>query len=236
MKQIINNRFVGALASRLICWYIRLVHKTSSWEMIGREHFEALENTDTGFILAFWHSRLLMAPTVRTETNKRVFMLISANRDGEIITNAVKPFGIEFIRGSSANPKKTFKEKSGASALVQMISVLEQGSVVGMTPDGPRGPRQKAQIGIVRLSQMSGVPILPAAYATSKRSRLDTWDRFWLPWPFSKGVFVVGSPVHPAPETKEIDAYQNELEIALNEVTSHAERLTVPVRKNDAER
>jgi len=218
-KKIIKSQATARIASWFIALYIRLVQRSSQWELIGREHFEALEQDDQGFILAFWHSRLLMAATVRGETQKRVFMLISTHRDGEIIANAVKPFGIEFIRGSAANPKKTFKEKSGAPALVQMINALETGDVVGVTPDGPRGPRQKAQLGVIKLAQMAGVPILPAAYATSRGMRLNTWDRFWLALPFSKGIFAVGAPLPAPSKAADISAYRTELTTALNSIT-----------------
>ncbi|MEL7491340.1 MAG: lysophospholipid acyltransferase family protein [Pseudomonadota bacterium] len=222
-KRFLKSRAAARIASGFVAFYIRLVRRTSSWEMIGREHFEALDHPGQGFILAFWHSRLLMAPTVRGETDKRVFMLISTHRDGEIIANAVAPFGIEFIRGSAANPQKSFKEKSGAPALAQMIAALKEGAVVGVTPDGPRGPSQKAKIGVIKLAQMAGAPILPAAYATSRGRRLNTWDRFWLALPFSKGVFMVGAPLAAPGPDADVGALREALTGALNAVTDEAE-------------
>ncbi len=226
-KSLLKNPVIQGLASGSIASYIRLVRITTSWQIIGREHLAALEeNKDQGFILAFWHSRLLMVPTVRQETNRKVYMLVSLHRDGEIIVNGVKPFGIEFIRGSGANVKKKNKDKSGAPALTQMIAALKEGSIVGMTPDGPRGPRQKAQPGTVRLSIMANAPILPMAYATSRGSALGTWDRFWLAAPFSKGAFAAGAPLYPpqenTPET--IAQYRHDLEAALNRVMLTAEQ------------
>ena len=222
-KRFFKSRAAARAASGLIAFYIRLVRRTSSWSMIGREHFEALEKKGQGFILAFWHQRLLMAATVRGETQKRVFMLISTHRDGEIIAKAVEPFGIEFIRGSAANPKKSFKEKSGAPALVQMIAALEDGAIVGVTPDGPRGPSQKSKIGVIKLAQMAGVPILPAAYATSRGRTLNTWDRFWLAMPFSKGIFAVGAPLPAPSKNADVSAARAELTAALNAVTQEAD-------------
>ncbi len=227
LKRIAKSALAANIASFLIGAYIRLVHATSRWEFVGIEHFDAAEAQGRGVILAFWHGRLLMAPTVRRETGKRVFMLISAHRDGEIIAKGVKSFGIEFIRGSGANPKKRHKDKSGASAIVQMTAALRAGHVVGVTPDGPRGPGEKAQKGVIRLAQMSGAPILPAAYSATRGKRLNTWDRFLLAAPFSRGYFVAGPPI-AAPvnnDAEMVESARQSVENALLDVTRKADAL-----------
>ena len=227
LKRFAKSALAARIASFLIGAYIRLVHGTSRWSFVGREHFEEAAARG-GVILAFWHGRLLMAPTVRRETDKRVFMLISAHRDGEIIANGVKSFGVEFVRGSTANPKKPHKNKSGASAIAQMTAALKEGHVVGVTPDGPRGPREKVQKGIIRLAQMTGAPIVPAAYATSRGARLNTWDRFLLAAPFSKGVYVAGPAIHIPPENdpETVESARRNVENALLGVTRQADALT----------
>lgn len=225
LKRLAASRVVGAIASALIAFYIWLVFGTSRWTYIGREHGERLQQEDEGFIVAFWHQRLLLGASVRRETERRVFMLISAHRDGEIIANAVRPFGIELIRGSAANPKKKFKEKSGAPALAQMIAALREGGVVGFTPDGPRGPQGVAQKGVIRLAQLSGAPILPAAYSTSPGRFLGTWDRFLLAFPFSRGCFVASPPIRvPRDATPEkIEEARQMLQNALTEAAARAD-------------
>lgn len=195
-KRILRAPLTGRIASGAIAAYIRLVEATSNSAFIGREHADALLGSDKGFILAFWHARLLMGPAIRGETGKPVFMLVSTHRDGEIIANAVKGFGVELIRGSAADPKKPAKDKSGAPAVAEMIAALEAGSIVGMTPDGPRGPAEIAKIGAIKLAAFSGAPILPAAYSASRGARLDTWDRFLLAAPFSRLAFAARPPIH----------------------------------------
>lgn len=195
-KRILHSALAGRIASGAIAAYIRLVEATSRSEYIGREHADTLLQSENGFILAFWHSRLLMCPAIRGETQKPVFMLISTHRDGEIIANAVRGFGVELIRGSAADPKKPEKDKSGAPAVAEMISALEKGSIVGMTPDGPRGPAEMAKIGAIKLAAFSGAPILPVAYSASRGPRLKTWDRFLLAMPFSKLAFAARPPIH----------------------------------------
>lgn len=195
-KRLLRSTFAGRIASGAIAAYIRLVETTSRTEIIGREHADRLLGSDRGFILAFWHARLLMGPAIRGETKKPVFMLISTHRDGEIIANAVRGFGVNLIRGSAGDPKKPEKNKSGAPAVAEMIAALDAGAIIGMTPDGPRGPAEIARIGVIKLAAYSGAPILPAAYSASRGPRLETWDRFLVAAPFSRLAFAARPPIH----------------------------------------
>lgn len=233
LKRFVKSAFAAQLASALIAAYIRLVHATSHWSFVGKDDFEAAAAEGRGVILAFWHGRLLMAPTVRSETDQRVFMLISAHRDGEIIANGVRSFGVEFIRGSAANPKKPEKNKDGAPAIIQMAEALKNGHVVGVTPDGPRGPGEKVSKGVIRLAQMTGALIVPAAYSTSRGRSLSTWDRFLVAAPFSKGVYMAGKPIAVTTEKtpEAVESARQSVENALIDVTRRADEF---VSRKDA--
>ncbi|MCK5746733.1 MAG: lysophospholipid acyltransferase family protein [Oricola sp.] len=226
LKRLLRSPLAMSAAAALIGLYIRLVYGTSRWTLSGLEHFDTASAGGKGVILAFWHGRLLMAATVRRETERPVYMLISAHRDGEIITRAVSGFGIRFIRGSAAAPSKPRKDKSGASAIAQMLAALKEGSIIGFTPDGPKGPGETAKPGVIRLAQMSGAPIIPAAFSTSRGRRLSTWDGFLLAAPFSKGYYVAGAPIHVAADADAAaqERLRLELETALKSVTDEADR------------
>ncbi len=195
-KTILRSSAAGAVISAGVGAYIRLVAATSRRIFVGREHADGLLSSEKGFILAFWHARLLMGPIMRQEADRPVHMLISTHRDGELIAAAVKGFGIEMIRGSAQDPKKPEKNKSGAPAVAAMAAALRSGAIVGMTPDGPRGPAEVAKIGAVRLAAMTGAPLLPAGYAASRAKRLSTWDGFVLTLPFSRMAFAARAPIH----------------------------------------
>lgn len=195
-KRILKSPAAAGAVSAGVGLYIRLVEATSPRDFIGRAHADALLASDKGFILAFWHARLLMGPIIRRETDRRVAMLISAHRDGAMIAAAVNGFGIDMIKGSAADPKKPEKNKSGAPAVAAMIEALREGAIVGMTPDGPRGPAEVAKIGAVRLAAMTGAPILPTGYAAQGAVRLDTWDRFVLTLPFARMAFAARPAIH----------------------------------------
>lgn len=227
LKRLAKSSIVLALASFAIGSYIRLVYRTTRWTLLGREHFQAAADGGKGVIIAFWHGRLLMGAAIRRETGLPVYMLISAHRDGEIVARGVKGFGVEFIRGSASNPKKAGKNKHGASAIGQMIAALEKGSVVGFTPDGPRGPGEIVKPGVIKLAQMSGAPVVPAAYSVTRGKHMSSWDRFLLAAPFSRGYYLAGKPITVPNDASaaDLEDFRLNLETALKDVTHKVDAL-----------
>ena len=209
-----------------LCWiaaaYVRLVRVTGRWKTEGGDLPAQYLRDGKPFIVAFWHQRLLMMPyTWRSVGGDRPFnMLISSHRDGEIISRTIARFDIKTIAGS------TGKGKGGAAALRQILKVLKAGEVVGMTPDGPRGPRMRASDGIIQAARMAGVPIFPLTYSASNRKVIQSWDRFILPLPFSRGVFHWGDPIFVDRKLDEegMEAKRVELENALTELTQRTDQ------------
>ncbi|MDB6146482.1 MAG: hypothetical protein JWO45_146, partial [Spartobacteria bacterium] len=131
------------------------------------------------YIGSLWHNRLLILPFVlkRFVSNRRGAALISASRDGELLTDAIRRYGFQVVRGSSS--------KLGASALLQLSDVLTRGGDVVITPDGPRGPAYELGPGMVFLAQKTGAAVMPINMEYSSCWRFKSWDRFILPRPFS---------------------------------------------------
>lgn len=226
-KKFAKSKFAAEAAAFLIGAYIRLVYSTARRQVVGKAHLDEAEAAGKGVILVFWHGRMLLAATARPLVDRPFHMLISAHRDGEIIAGAVKSFGIDFIRGSAANPKKPDLDKGGASATAQMFAALRNGDVVGVTPDGPRGPAEKVQTGLIKLAQFSGAPIVPVSFSSSRGPRLKSWDRFLLSAPFSRCVYVAGPaiPVSPENDPETVASARAAVENALQRVTQEADRL-----------
>ncbi|KAB2835775.1 MAG: lysophospholipid acyltransferase family protein, partial [Caedimonadaceae bacterium] len=114
--------------------------------------------------------------------------LISSHSDGQYIANIVGHYGIQTIAGSSS--------KGGSQALRKILRVLKDGHAVGVTPDGPRGPRFEVSDGIIQMARLSGADIIPVTFAISRRRVLKTWDRLIFALPFSRGVLMYGKPIH----------------------------------------
>jgi len=151
-------------------------------------------------------------------------MLISMHRDGELIARAIGYFGHGTVRGSAAKPGSA-KDKGGAAALRGMLKALKAHEYVGITPDGPRGPRMRATDGIVTVARVSGAPIIPCSYSARSRFVLGTWDRFVIPLPFTRGVIVWGEPITVARDANAagVNAARLAVEARLNAVTNIAD-------------
>lgn len=158
--------------------------------LLGKPH-------DRPYIWIFWHNRLMMFPRLieRYLNQRQTAALTSASKDGEIVATFLANFGVRSIRGSSS--------RRGAAALIEMKSLLAEGCDVGITPDGPRGPRYYLNPGVLKLAQKTGIPVIPANVEYSRFWRLKTWDGFMIPKPFSKVEITMGELVEIQPTTTE---------------------------------
>lgn len=205
-----------------LCWigaqYIRFVHATGRWEVVGAHWPQQFWDAEKPFILAFWHGRLLMMP-YSWRRQAPIDMLISGHADGQLIALTVRHFGIGWIAGSST--------KGGSSALRAMLRALTSGKSVGITPDGPKGPRMRAGLGAISLARISGAPIVPAVYSAARRKILGTWDRFVMALPFSRGVFVWGAPLYVPKDADDatMEKLRRDLEGQMNALATVADRL-----------
>jgi hypothetical protein len=140
------------------------------------------------YIGALWHNRLLIFPLVlrRFFPQRHGAALISASRDGDLLSDAVQRFGYNVVRGSSS--------RLGASAILQLGEVLASHGDVVITPDGPRGPVYELGPGIIFLAQKTGAPVLPMNMEYSSCWRIKSWDRFIVPRPFAKVRVIIGAP------------------------------------------
>ena len=213
-KRLLGSAAVQALAAWLIAGYIRLVHATTRWDYEGLEHLDALRNDGRALIAGFWHQRIMMMRFLWRETSP-FSVLASPHRDGRLLARTVARLGVHILWGSS--------NRAGAAGLRAVIRTLEAGGCVGITPDGPRGPRMRVQPGIVSAARAARVPIVPAAYSVRRRRLLGTWDRFVVALPFNRGVYVIGAPIDVADLEPEIA--RRLIEDRLNELTTYADRL-----------
>ncbi|MEM6884110.1 MAG: lysophospholipid acyltransferase family protein [Verrucomicrobiota bacterium] len=138
-------------------------------------------------IFAFWHNRiLLMPPIYQKYWGKRpLVVMISRSRDGAMISDTAGRFGIESARGSSSG--------KGVAALIKLTKdLMHSGKNVGVTPDGPRGPRYSVQDGILHLARTSKLPVIPVTYELDKKWEANSWDGFQIPKPFTRCRVRIG--------------------------------------------
>lgn len=181
------------------------------------EHSPLRRLRPTPAIFAFWHSRGLASTFMYRYRGIRV--LVSPSRDGEWLTQVVGRLGFGVIRGST--------RQGPVGAVRQMVEVLQMGSDIAITPDGPLGPPQQVQPGVVYVAKQSGCPIIPFSFDCHSKWVLKSWDRFIVPKPFSRGVFTWGEPLYVKSDASEseTEGLRGELESRLNALTDQASRL-----------
>ena len=83
----------GAIAFAA-AWLIRALRATVRLRHHGDEEMRRRERAGERFILAFWHRHLLLMPY--SYRGRRISVLVSASRDGELIARTVARLGIDF--------------------------------------------------------------------------------------------------------------------------------------------
>ena len=223
LKRLLRHPAMQALLARLLGLYLSFALRTTRWALHGAEHL-APHALGEPAIMTAWHERLplmsaqwLMVRHWKGGQRRRaqVHILISRSRDGRFIAAVVRRFGIDVAPGSSS--------RGGAAAMRSLVGLLASGSHIGITPDGPRGPRRRAAAGVAQLAALSGAAILPCAAQTSRRWVLRSWDRMVIPKPFGRGVVVCG-PVIRVPRADWRESLPA-IEAALNEVADRADAL-----------
>ena len=141
------------------------------------------------FILAMWHSRILMLDHLRPN-GRALVALISEHRDGQLISRIASLGSLGQIRtvtGSSS--------RGSTKAIRELLRYARAGHTLFITPDGPRGPNMRAQRGVIALARLTGLPILPASVSAKWRTQLNSWDRMMIPRPFSRAAVRWGEPI-----------------------------------------
>ncbi len=174
-------------------WVLRVWARTLRFQLDDRADFLELP-LQQKVIGILWHNRLFLFPHIARKyaPQRRAVALISASRDGDMLADVVQRFGFKAVRGSSS--------RRGATAMLQLAEMIADGWDAAITPDGPRGPAYQMGAGVTLLAQKSQTPVLLIHMEYSSCWRLQSWDRFIIPKPFSK-VRVIFAGLHHVPAT-----------------------------------
>jgi lysophospholipid acyltransferase (LPLAT)-like uncharacterized protein len=165
-------------------------------------------------IVVFWHEYLMAPFYLRGRSNTAI--LASRHADADWLSEAARHLGFETVRGSTS--------RGGGAALLELLRKIRKMNL-GLTPDGPRGPRRRLEQGPIYLSSKLGVPLVPWGFGYDRPWRLPTWDRFAIPRPFSRARLVVGPRLKiPTELDREgMEYYRVRVERLLTRLTLEAE-------------
>ena len=184
-KKILKNFIIQNFLGLITATYIFIVRLTSSIKYENQVVPEKFWKDNQSFILAFWHSQLMMI-SYAWKSKKKINILASGHSDGRFGAIVGKYFNLKNIQVSNKNKIVSLKP---------IFKILKNNNYIGITPDGPRGPKEMVSEGIIKIAITSGVPIIPVSFWSSSNIKLNSWDSFLITLPFSKCSFVWGEPL-----------------------------------------
>jgi lysophospholipid acyltransferase (LPLAT)-like uncharacterized protein len=202
----------------LAAWAVaRLIGMTLRIHYEGQDRLEDLLRSTRGLIMITWHGRTLIPANVFR--HRGFWVMISLSRDGEMQNCIFRRFGFRTVRGSTS--------RGGIRAALELARRLKEGGALAFTPDGPRGPTHKVQLGTLLLAQKSGCPVVPLGISARPRLLVKSWDRYMVPAPFARVVWLVGEPVEVPPDADDVlkERLAGELELAVNRLERRAEEM-----------
>lgn len=207
-----RERFVASLGSGAL----NALMASCRYEREGVEHYDQFWRAGKPVIFTLWHGRLL--PCTHFHRHNGVVTLVSQHRDGEYITRVIRRWGFTAVRGSST--------RGGLDALRELIQHVRAGRSLAITPDGPKGPREKMKPGPVLIAQRTGAPIIPVVSGASRASYFGGWDRFMIPHPFARLRIAYGEPVFVPRRAgeEEIAAIMDDVERRLGGLMARVDR------------
>lgn len=216
MKKVLNY-ILAYLAPIFACILVRFLSLTSRFIFVNFEEYsEKLKSRDQ-LVHACWHGRLLFCPYTYWGKNG-ITALVSTHRDGDMVARFFAHFGINSARGSTT--------RGSIGGVKGLLKVVKNGGDLALTPDGPKGPRHVVQMGTIHIAKRTGLPIYPITYSAKKRKVFSSWDKFVMPYPFTKIVFICGEAIYIDRDAtdSEVEGKRLELEKSLIDITERADR------------
>jgi len=196
--------------------FIRLVGCTWRIAQDRSEIFHTAREHSDNLIFTFWHGRLL--PLSWAYRNHNIQVLASEHRDGDLLARTIKFLGFGNVRGSST--------RGGTRAIREMVQAIHEGYDVGITVDGPVGPRYVVKPGPIEVARQSGAAIVPVTTGSVTHKTFSSWDAFELPAPFTRVRISFGDPVIVPPDADNdvFEAKRLELENSLRALTEELDQ------------
>lgn len=206
------------VVSFLAYWLVRLLIPTLRLRVIGEDRVREMQEAGKGVILLTWHGRTII-PICRFR-KRGYWAMISTSRDGEYQNRIFHRFGWQTVRGSTS-------ARGAVQAALTIARQLKAGGTLAHTPDGPRGPIHVVQPGAIFLAQKSGSPVFPVGISAYPRKLARAWDRYMIPMPFARAVWIYGDPIFIPPDAKSDEQQQlwcERIGAAIEALEAQAER------------
>ncbi len=206
------------LAGRVAPPLLKIIRLSCRLEARHREHFVKLSEQQN-FIIAFWHGQIL--PLAQYFLNSGYYTFVSPHRDGEYVARMMTGMGQNHLRTSIRDPR--------IGELRRAFKLAARGENLGVTPDGPLGPRFSFQPGVVAISRRTKLPILPVAGLATRAYYFSSWDRFCFPLPLGRTIVSFGQPFRPWQAPGSLEQQRQKIETTMLNLTRElADTCSVP--------
>lgn len=149
---------------------------TTRVHRVRPDYYERFREEGSPFIFVLWHGHLL--PLMHYHRREGIVVLVSEHADGEYITRVIERNGFGTVRGSTT--------RGAIKGLKGLVRAARAGKDLGLTPDGPQGPRGVFKPGALLVAQLTGLPLVPMSVGVPSGWRMRSWDGFVVPRPFSR--------------------------------------------------
>ncbi len=179
MGKLLDN-FNGSVLY-FISW---IASKSCRFQVDGLEHLEVAQKNRNSVMLATWHGQTMTFVSffLTFYDVSRFVMLMPDDSRGRVLEiyarkSGSKPFPVDLTEeGGMRSARKILK-------LVQMIKGGQDGYI---NPDGPSGPAYVIKPGVTYIAQKAGVRVVPMGAYCRHAYRLNRWDQYLIPFPFSR--------------------------------------------------
>ena len=185
---------------------LSLIYKTCTFKVSGQKHFETVKKKNKPIILCVWHGRMLYPIFYVIKNQINAWAIASPYKDGEIISQILKKWNINIIKGSSNRNAKQVLQK------IDQIWMKDKKAIIAITNDGPKGPRHIAKTGSLEIAQQYNAEIITITGDSNKKWIFNSWDKFYLPKPFSTIIIHIA----PAYNKKEDVELSNDVSKYMN--------------------
>ena len=189
-----KNRLKTLIFSIIGRWFIQTLFFFNKINIQGEKNFLKLLSSNQPIMVCVWHGRLLFPSWYIRLKTTNLHAIASRHPDAEIMASILKHWGYSLLRGST--------KKGGKKVIKKMNEIFQDGGIIAITNDGPRGPARIAKGGSIAIALKNHAKIITITGSCTKYWRMKSWDKFMLPQPFGKIQIVIS-------ETMEISENYN---------------------------
>lgn len=229
MKKLLRNPAVQGFLGWVLWLHLVVTLRLRRWTHDNIACVEPVLQTGKPALGLFWHGSIPLCLGLAPIWWRRdkVRCMVSPSADGEFIAQALSRAGFPAIRTSSAKKGDAGKARAAVAAIREAINWVNDGGVLIVTPDGPRGPAEVIAPGSLQIAKKTGAPIYLMGLAVSPAIVLDTWDKVTFAWPFGRGATAWDGPFYVPADADDamIGALIADLSAKLSATTARAQAL-----------